>query len=87
MMSLKIKIGLVCQNLITLQWVTSIMPLEIDLGLVCILAEEISWKPTDSVSGMIDNLGNQILDNDSRFESVFCYDHFNWQNRFCLFFS
>ncbi len=67
MMPLKIKTGLVCQDLFILQPLTPTMPLKITLSGGMIL-----WEPTDFGISVVDNLGNQVLDNDSRFDSIFC---------------
>lgn len=78
MMPLKIKTGLVHQNPYILQLVTSTMSLEIDLGLVFLSGGLISWESPDSDIGVVDNLGNQVLDNDSWFDPIFCYNNFHW---------
>lgn len=82
MLCLKIKRRLVRENLLILQHVISIMCLEMHLGLVGISRDKILWETTDLAICVIDNLSYHVPDNDSRFDSIFCYDDFHWQNRF-----
>ena len=60
------------------------MCLEMHFGLVGILRCEISWKTTDPAIGVVDNLGHHVPNNDRRFDSICCYDDFQWQNRLSL---
>ncbi len=81
MMSLKTPFRLLHQYLYILQLVILTMSLEINIRLVSYSRGGVLWEFTDFFSGMADNLGNQILDDNCRFNPIFCCNNFHWQNR------
>jgi hypothetical protein len=44
----------------------------------------ILWKSSDSLMGAINNYRDQVLDNDGRFDSIFCANNLNGQDWICL---